>query len=386
MFSSNRGKTLLQHSGAPLVGLAGAVGCAVFGGASVAALGCGALLLAGGLFAGWRSQRTQSQHRAALQAFLESQKSFSARLAPIWSGHIEASRSQMETAISALSVRFASITTKLDETLEKTAAVSDSGNSSASAVAVYARSETDLGGVVDSLRASMASKAQMLNQVQGLQDFVVELQEMAEAVARIAQQTNLLAINAAIEAAHAGETGRGFATVAQEVRALSKRSGETGAQISAKVQAVNAAIGAARSAAEASAKNEDQTLRDSEQAIRQVLGSFEGLTSSLTDAAEALRAESRGIKDDVYEALVQLQFQDRVSQIMSHVKTNIERLPEVMEQHKRECERDGALHALDPQGVLSELEATYAMTDEHAVHKGRAAVAAKKEPEEITFF
>ena len=99
-----------------------------------------------------------------------------------------------------------------------------------------------------------------------------------------------------------------------------------------------------------------------------------------------LRAESHGIKSEVYEALVQLQFQDRVSQIMTHVKANIERLPQVMEQHARDCVRDGTLHALDPDGVLGELEATYAMSDEHAVHHGKSAAPVKKEPEEITFF
>ena len=349
-------------------------GAAFAGTATIVLVGCG-------LFLDRRRARAQSAERRAAAAFLDGTELLGREVLPVWIAHIESSRQQMESAVAALTERFAAIVDRLDQTLR----ANNQGGDQGLAVA-FEHSSNELRGVLDSLTAAMASNGAMHAEVQQLGRFVDELKQMAAEVANIAAQTNLLAINAAIEAAHAGETGRGFATVAQEVRALSKRSGETGAQISAKVQAVNAAIGAARSAAEASAKNEDQTLRDSEQAIRQVLGSFEGLTSSLTDAAEALRAESRGIKDDVYEALVQLQFQDRVSQIMSHVKTNIERLPEVMEQHKRECERDGALHALDPQGVLSELEATYAMTDEHAVHKGRAAVAAKKEPEEITFF
>jgi methyl-accepting chemotaxis protein len=381
-----RQQGLVRYSGAPIVGLAGALACAILSDASVAGLATAAVLVAAGVAAGLLARRADARASADVRRYLDSQKTFSAQVAPVWSGQIESSRGQMESAITALSERFAGIAAKLDQTLSTGTSVAPHDGHSGGAVALYARSEAQLGRVVESLRASMRINSQMLAQVQGLQAFVTELQEMAEAVARIAQQTNLLAINAAIEAAHAGETGRGFATVAQEVRALSQRSGATGAQIAEKVRAVNAAIVAARGAAEASAQAENATLADSEAVIREVLAGFDGLTGSLAGAAELLREQSRGIKGDVYEALVQLQFQDRVSQIMSHVKHNIERLPAVMAEHCSACERDGALHALDAQHVLRELEATYAMTDEHAVHHGGAPAAAGRTAEEITFF
>jgi methyl-accepting chemotaxis protein len=318
--------------------------------------------------------------------YLDRRTDFGNAVSAIWSGQIETSRVQMETAVSELSERFANIVDRLDSALHASSSATDSvGKDGGGIAAVFTASERELGTVIGAIESSTASKSAIMDQINGLQQFTRELTEMTESVASIAAHTNLLALNAAIEAARAGERGRGFAVVAHEVRTLSNLSAETGKKMAQKVAVISPAILATCQAAQRSVDVETRAMQDATETIDTVLTEFRGVTDALLGASQMLKDESRLIQTEVGEAMVQLQFQDRVSQIMSHVINNIEQLPAALADNRQACDDAQRLQPLDADPLLAALKKTYATVEEHAIHVGhqRQAVAAA---DDVTFF
>ena len=366
---------------AALVAAAAAVAIVAFGQAGWAAVASAALLLTLGCVAARANARIFEQQRDALLACIGGQRSFGERVLPVWAGHIETSRRQMEEAVAALTLRFSGIVEQLGRNTEMSVLAADSAGGPG-LVAVLAQGQRELGDVVASMRSAMDSKQHLLAKVAELAQFTQELRAMAEDVARIAQQTNLLALNATIEAARAGEHGRSFSVVAQEVRTLSQRSGGTGRDIARKVALISAAIEATCEAAGQSLAVDDASTRSSQAAIDAVLDRFRASTDTLARRAEALKASRDYLQGEIGEALVHLQFQDRIGQIMSHVVANIQRVPSLLASARPS--HAGAPPQVDAQALLAELEASYAMADERDAHSGGGAAAPASSA--VTFF
>ena len=331
-------------------------------------------------------------HSAELGPFVASYllgwRHFWHQVVPVWSGQIDSSRGQMELAVRQLAASFSGIVQKLDQSVSAASSASGSADDDRGLAAVFARSETELGGVVASLQASMTSKAAMLDKIQGLNQFIQQLQKMAGDVGRIASQTRLLSLNATIEASRAGEYGRGFAVVAGEVRKLATLSGETGQRIADNVDAISAAIVATCQSAEATARVEGSDALASEATIGTVLDSLRDVTDALARSAGELKLTSVGIKSEVSQSLVQLQFQDRVGQTMTHVQDHIRRFLDYLEANHERFEQGGELSPPDPAPFLAELQGAYTMREERSLHAG--PIASHGEPpaaeQDVTFF
>ena len=294
---------------------------------------------------------------------------------PIWAKQIESARNQTEDAVVALTARFESIVNRLDRALGT--AATDSGTKVIAEEA--AEGERHLAEVIQALKLIQQSRDALAQDIRALVSHAEALRKMSSDVESIAFQTNMLALNAAIEAAHAGTVGRGFAVVAQEVRALSEAARSTGKRISGTVGVINTALAEIGTKNEKVASRDQQAVADSQEHIRTVLERFKQRTTHLAEAAQRSQKASEAIKSEVCESLVQLQFQDRVGQILQHVIGSMQQAEELP---VAALQGDGVQE--QAQRHLDEMARTYTTEEQRRLHRGLESQAIA--PQEVTFF
>ncbi len=173
---------------------------------------------------------------------------------------------------------------------------------------------TSLDQFVDTTVSMSAASMDLVEKVNHISDQMPQVMKALKDIDQIASQTNLLALNAAIEAARAGEAGRGFAVVADEVRALSNRSSGFSSEIQGQLNSINQAI-ANLTIEVGKVASQDMTYaisakRDVEIALKDILDQSENnenLAKNVADASQKLTVA-------LHLAIRALQFEDMSGQ------------------------------------------------------------------------
>jgi methyl-accepting chemotaxis protein len=299
------------------------------------------------------------------------------QMLPIWIRNVETAREQTRNAIEGLTKSFGNLITNLDAsvTASRAAAGNLTAGNGGGIVAVLGDCRNELEPTVKTLQTALEVKNAVFAQITGLAGFTDELNSMTVEVADIAAQTNLLALNAAIEAARAGEVGRGFAVVADEVRNLSTKSAEAAKRIAQKVDVISKAILATIDVATRSGAQDEVATHSSEEAVRNVLQRFGDATSGLCESSRVMQAQSEGIRSEISNLLVDLQFQDRTSQMLAQITADMHKLQGYVEGDRAQT--------IDATRWLADMTKSYTMGEQYANHSGQSMQA---QPQEVTFF
>lgn len=287
---------------------------------------------------------------------------------PVWRQHVLSAKTQIDEAMNDLIVHFGSITDEFEAAGFKGATQASTNENDTSALLNLC--ERDLQQVVETMNVITSSKGEMSASLAELSSATKELQAMVQGVGQIAAQTNLLAINAAIEAAHAGDSGRGFATIAKEIRYLSQSSAQTANQITERIARVTNIMSGTSDAATKATQQESEAIAQSSKVVSDVLQHM----GQLSVDAQTMRERGNVIRQNIEQLIVNLQFHDRVNQVISVVDGDITRLRDSLE--------SGA-PPTTPEQWLQDLKRHYTMREQRQTHAPVSTTATGDTPVKV---
>jgi len=228
-----------------------------------------------------------------------------------------------ETAVLEMVERLTNIYTLSAELHEKvSAAVERSQNLSRESLGDAQRHGEAVASLGQARQRFLDARHSNQQRIRHVVEQVRQLMPVAEQISSIARQTNMIAINAAIEAARAGQDGAGFKVVAAEVRRLSSQTDEAAHEIEAGIAAVASAIdGELIAASEMDADDGHQQLGELASTLGAMNDKLTALVPYMVSLSTEMQRDMQTVRSDIVNALGQMQFQDVNRQLLEQVET-----------------------------------------------------------------
>jgi hypothetical protein len=243
------------------------------------------------------------------------------------------------------------------------------------------RSSLALGALTETREQFIRAREANQCRIRAVVGQVRQLMPLTDTISDISRQTNLLAINAAIEAAHAGPEGAGFKVVAAEVRRLSAQTSAISRLIADGVTAVARAIEHELAAFESTyAASCNDNLADVAATVQRMSQRLGDVLPSLADLHADMKLGMEKVDEDILASLAQMQFQDMNRQMLEQVDTA---LGSLYEHCVSLYSLDGHKDRLTPEplrAMLDRWRRDYVMTEQRAAHQLAAGSRHAAEP------
>ena len=207
---------------------------------------------------------------------------------------------------------------------------------------------------IDNLLKVSQQSMEMVAVINDVEEHMALVEKLLTDVQGIADQTNLLALNAAIEAARAGEAGRGFAVVADEVRNLSRNSDKFSEEIRVVVNDSKSNIAQAQALVEQMASKDMNIAITSKANIDNMMAQIGEMNDAMATNIVSISTMTDQIESNVGHAVRGLQFEDMSRQMVEHLTDNTQHFQALSDEVKIGL---GVFKTGDKSGWLNELQA-----------------------------
>jgi len=259
---------------------------------------------------------------------------------PAWNNNVQLARSQTQEAIDQLTQRFVGIHERIGGALSMA-----EGGRNGDVPQVIQSSAVQLGNISAALEQVVSTRGILLHKIELLAQYNDEIHQLAQQLQRLAGAADTVELSS-LEL-------NGAELAAQVV--------EVGQQIQDKTATAQLQIQMALVSANQLDGEADGIVDDSRQVIDTVIADFRRSALKLSGTVDQLEEDNREVDQEVCDILINLQFQDRISQILDHVQRDMSKLVSVLEQA-------GTLPL--PPAWLNALEQTYTTLEQRQTHAG----------------
>ena len=323
------------------------------------ALACG--------FLAWPAPRASAEQTEAPTGEASHSTDLTRVVVPAWQSQIELARQQADQNTSQLMESFADLSVKLDAAVGSASQLTPD-DSRDFIETVLAENAAHVAILSAPVREAIQTKRDAQTQILTFNQWLGDLRKLSQDVQALARTTNLVAVNAAIEANRAGTAGRSFSAVADEVRTLAAQSSQAGERIAGQLQRMEEAMASLHSRVTVELDTDEAALLAANNAARKVVTQLLSSAAHMADSSRHLRDASRGVQTQIDALMVGLQHQDRHSQILNSITQDMTRFGA----WAKSGQASSAAHAAD---WLEALERSYTTTEQRNQHHGTATVS-----------